>query len=384
MFCPNCGTQVEQGRFCPNCGCPLEQVKADPSLPAEETLNPANAVTEEAAPEPAEEIAAPKEESAAQATLLPTPEDAPSTQSYQQFAAYQPTIPDNYGAPLQQDDPVRRTIRSLASSPLFLVAAIAFSVSLVLTLIGNVQLSGTAFRQAWAFLQNYGADVPEIPAGIETAMSTSRITSAISGMIPSIVIGVGLWMTYAAAKRKNDKLLGSGLTVLRVMSIIELVLLCVGAGIVLLVLMIIAAVFGFSAADAGNETATIVLMVVAIAFAVLAAVFVLFIVFYVKVRKTIDTVRESLRSGVASDKVSTFVAVILFVSAAAQVLSFFTLLGAQLLLSQAEVLAGGRLQPVGMLAAALLCLVSAATDTIFGVLILKYRNAMRQLAAGGV
>lgn len=384
MFCPNCGTQVEQGRFCPNCGCPLEQVKADPSLPAEETLNPANAVTEEAAPEPAEEIAAPKEESAAQATLLPAPEDAPSTQSYQQFAAYQPTIPDNYGAPLQQDDPVRRTIRSLASSPLFLVAAITFSVSLVLTLIGNVQLSSTAFRQAWTFLQNYGADVPEIPAGIETAMSTSRITSALSGMIPSIVIGVGLWMTYAAAKRKNDKLLGSGLTVLRVMSIIELVLLCVGAGIVLLVMMIIAAVFGFSAADAGNETATIVLMVVAIAFAVLAAVFVLFIVFYVKVRKTIDTVRESLRSGVASDKVSTFVAVILFVSAAAQVLSFFTLLGAQLLLSQAEVLAGGRLQPVGMLAAALLCLVSAATDTIFGVLILKYRNAMRQLAAGGV
>lgn len=412
MFCPNCGTKVEEGRFCPNCGgglvweeISLTEQAAEPgeapaeavhlsAAPKDPTVVPptfAAAPVGNAAPPtaplsaPAAQPAAPAAEPAepAGATVtLPPPGDATAAQSYPSYEAYAPVYPGaGYGAPLQPryDDPVRETIRRLASSPLFLIGVITFTASIVLTLIGNVLFSGNigeALERLVALLRQQGLDIDELPSGIGYALGSASISSAVSSIIPSFVIGVGLWLVYLSAKGSKYKGVCSGLTILRVMSIIMLVFACIGVGILLITLLLCVLIGGIAVMEYDNSMSTLVIMVFAIGFAVCAAVGALCIVFYAKLKNTVSTVRNTWITGIPSDRVSTFVAVMLFLFALMQALGGFSAFGLYDVLGQS---ATGASRVIGSIAAIVLALADAATQVCFGILIFRYRRAMREL-----
>lgn len=49
MFCPNCGTEVEDAKFCPNCGETIEQVKNEPETIQSPEIQPTATPTQEVA-----------------------------------------------------------------------------------------------------------------------------------------------------------------------------------------------------------------------------------------------------------------------------------------------------------------------------------------------
>ena len=337
-------------------------------------MSPAAPITQPAAP--AEEAGQPDPAT----VTLPPPGDATAAQSYPTYPAYAPAYPaGGYGAslPPRYDDPVRETVRRLASSPLFLVAVLTFTASIVLTLIGNVLFSGNigaALERLVALLRQQGLNIDELPDGMGNVFGSASISSALSSLIPSVVIGVGLWLVYLAAKSSKFKGVQSGLTILRVMSIILLVGVCVAAAIVLVALLLCVVVGGIAAMEYDNSMSTLVIMVFAIGFAVCAALGVLAIVFVAKVKNTVTAVRNTWITGTPSDRVSTFVAVMLFLCAALQALSGFSAFGLYDVIGQS---AEGVSRVIGSAAASLLALTGAAMQVCFGILIFRYRRAMR-------
>ncbi len=321
MFCSHCGKQVESGKFCPYCGNPL----------------------------------------------VPT---VTQTEPVQQYPTYAPPYTQPvFGSP--SSSRVYDTIRSLAASPLFLVAAIAFTLTIVASLIFS-QFTGTYISEAFQDLQqtmlDAGLDVQEIPGQLENAARGTGILGTAISMLPTILIAAGIWMVYAAAKNRSKPMSADGLTLLRVMQIIELVFLCFGAFMMILVfVMVMALAANYSSGGSrGEEILSHTAPIIAIILVLALAIIVVAIVYMAKLIKTIKTMRDTVTTGVPSDKVSGFVAVILIIGAVIEILTGLSVLG------------------FGGWPATVLQLLNATCGICFGILILRYKKAMRELMQGSV
>jgi len=302
MFCSNCGIENAEGSaFCKNCGKPLSA----PVAPASVYTPPAEAVN-----------------------------------------------------PPLSVNPVLSAVKKVASSPLFLVAIIAYSVQILATIVNSTSIGAKVEMFLYSMLDEIGYAAPyefyEIVDAISRIGDIPYVVGTIIGLIPTILICVGLWKTYSsAASRASDTMKTSGLTMIKVVTIIQLVWVCIGLAVVeLLLMLIVVAVAAANIYESGIIIAVLVFMVI-----IFAAAFVLDIIYLAKIIKSINTAKNSISTGIPSDKVSSFVAVWTFIGAAGMLFSLAT----SFLLSAAAI-------------TSLIC---------FGILIFKYKSAMKALMYTG-
>lgn len=369
MFCPNCGSQNADGAaFCHECGTPLNAAPSEPVQEAPQFDAPAEPQYEAPAEPQYEAPAEPQHEAPSQPQFVP-----PVPPQYQPPAQPQYQPPQQFGAP----SGALAALKKLGSSTAYLIAAIALSLSAVLNFIGALVGSSSS----------YTVTIGDQTYRLSLGDGGAAIGSAIAALVPALLILLGVWLTYGAArKRDNSPFSTGGLTLLKVIYVIEFVCVCVGFGfaIIGIIALIIGASFigdlfgsvtdslgldeilkgsgykGFDKDLSASVVSAAARIGFIIALVVVVAVFVFCIFFFSKLIKTINTGKRVAKTGVASDKVSPFVAVMLYIAAGFSALSALGSLVA------------------GMIFSGLAGLCSATAVFIFALLIFKFRTAMRR------
>lgn len=306
LFCQNCGAPLPQrAKFCSACGTKTDNGPAQP-------------------------------------LYTPPAPPAPDGPAYPY-----PQVPYAPPRPTTGATPARNVLWTMCTSPLALVAAITYSLSVLLSLFNVLAFNSSS--SIWNLIMSripyYDFDMDfyhmyQIFRGTYTS-------SAIIGMVPVILIAIGLWLIYASAAQRGVRT--SGLTIIKVILIIQFVAVCIILFIALAVLVIA------GAAMAGYDEVVAVIIGAVI---VVAALAVLLILYFVKAVQTVNTIRGTFLFGNPSDRVSAYVAVLTFISAGFTVITAFFSTGALSTLSS-------------------LC--SAAASICFGIFLFSYRGKMRSL-----
>jgi hypothetical protein len=157
------------------------------------------------------------------------------------------------------------------------------------------------------------------------------IGTGLIALICPALIGVGLWLHYLASKdTSSNQIKTTGLSIIRIITIINLVFMCVGIGLVL-IFMIIAIVIIFGASFMEDATAAGVLIAFLIAyfafiFIIVAGVIAFYIIYYLQILSTIKSIMITASTGKAEKKVSLFVPIVGFITAANQLFSVLYLI----------------------------------------------------------
>ena len=296
-------------------------------------------------------------------------------QSYNRQSGYAQPGP-YYARPIvRQKTPVHDAIKAAAGSPLFMVGAILMSLSLLLSVV-------QAFIPA-DYMQIMSGILQILPRDIVSAMDLDElfyeiyraqntpVASTVISLIPSLAVSgltlAGLWITFVSGRdKKSPYLKTSGLTILKVLQIIDLVFLCIGALllVVLLIVLLIAVAtmssgMRYSSAEAAAQAVMTVAIVIMVACVALVAVT---IVYSVKVIGSLNAVKKAVDTGVAAKKASMFVAVVNFILAGFSLLDLYGIF----------VFNGW----FGLLTTA--C--TAATQIVFGICIIQYNKRVKALA----
>ena len=314
-ICPRCSTECEDNViFCISCGLKFEKPATAENNETIETIEPKEAQPQiiQSEPPPPQVIFQ------SEPPTQPPPQYQPQPQPQYQQPAYGYAQP----APLPQT-PATDLLKRASSSPLFLVFVLAYSLVVALQLFSLVTT-------------NYGY-------GIDTIQGVASIVSGAITWVLSALTMLGLWMHFAAAK--NKKIPGmktSGLTLLKVCTIITFVYLCIGMVLIglalllifiavyfgsffvgVLLLIFIALYFGsfFGALigiiawlfgnNIGISSIGPVIVCIIGGIYVIAAIFV--IIYYVKIFKSIKAATLCAKTGSANYKMSSFVPVVNFI-----------------------------------------------------------------------
>ncbi len=279
-----------------------------------------------------------------------TPPPAP-TPDYQPPVSYAPPV--NYPSPVAPANPVIEAFRSVASSPLLLVAVILLSVSIVLSFLAvgeNMVSLNEVFGELGEVVNS--SELNELLGEVgNLEVSTGNSV----GSIWNILLAVGLWMTFASAKKQQSTIATGGLTMVWVVSIISLISTCLLVALVAILSVVLALLVAGSEGGAFAATLAVVLLLL------FGGIFAFAIVCEVKQMKTINVARQTLTTGLPSDKVSMLVIVMAIIAGGVQVLSGLDFLTA----------------PLSSLSNA----AYGVSTILLAVVGLNYRRAMRQLMA---
>lgn len=229
--------------------------------------------------------------------------------------------PCSVGTPMLSSNPAVNVIKKIGSSPLFLTAVILYSVTLVLTFISSITAGSAIPYYAYSFMESYGYGEslpPSVYYSMMDASSGATAFGAILGLIPSILIAVGMWITWATCRSTTSgNISTAGLTICKVISIITLVLLCIVAAIFVVAcfVLIFAGAAAFSSDSyyssyAAGATAGLVFVVI-----LCAAVFALMIAYYASIVRTINRIKTSAMTGVPEYRISRFLTTLMWITA---------------------------------------------------------------------
>lgn len=247
------------------------------------------------------------------------------------------------------------TVRQLLSSALVIAGAVCFSLYIILYLAGVFTGEAVSFINTLLSYEDYV---------ISYSPFVIMIISAVC-VIPDIILAIGVWLIYsAAAKRSIRSIKTSGLTVIKVITIIKFVVCMILFAAVLFILGF-EAVITFtgsqgiiSAETAVSKAAAVILPAVA---ALLCAVFV---IYYIMLIKSLTTIKRTVSSGRPSAKISVYVAVISFLFAVCLAASIIAFL---------------RLESIFMAVSGGL---RAVSFILFGIFLLIYRSRLRSMTDG--
>ncbi len=303
MICPRCGKPAEEGmNHCPYCGAPLQQDSQQASTP--------------------------------RYTAAPTPG---------------PALAGNSAEP-----PVIQLMRRMARSPYFLVPAIGFTCMVAFNLAAGLFNASPAVLESYlAPLYAYSNDAQM--ASIADTLSvvlTASAGGALLGQIPAILVAVSIWMMYATAVNESGKpLQTAGLTIIRVLQIISLVLVCLTA-------LLIVVIFGLVFVGLGQfDDAGAAMAVMAVVLVLIAVIFALDIVYYVKLVGLLNNLRQTIWTGTPQGKISSYVAVLSILGGVVSLGTFLT----------------------GNVFSGLAGVASAVSGIGFGIFLFQYRDQLRAL-----
>ena len=249
------------------------------------------------------------------------------------------------------------TLKKMATSPLYLACAIAYTCQIVFSICSLIWDRASVI----SMLQKY---LGSGSASLEMSMAISSLSQEFSGIniasflgyIPTVLMSVGIWMLFLSAKNATDDALNpSGLTFVKVSTIIHIVCLILATLFVEFIFFMLA--WAFNEVADGLASVVITVMIV-------FAVFMAFPIFmYIKVVTTVNTMKRTIQTQVPSYKVSVFVAVMSIVSGVGYVI---------LLLNSISLFS-------------VLSSVSMAVACIgFGVFLFRYRKEMQMLMEGNI
>lgn len=347
MYCTSCGINNEDGAaFCANCGAKLEQ-SATPA-PVAETPTAADILVE--SPEGA------RQGDTAQ-TEQPVPPPAPIY------------LPPTYNA-------VIGTVKKMGTSGKFKSIAILFSVIAGLIVVAEF-MSAFVIPTVYSALPAYGDEMQ-----LEVTTAFPSFPSA-----TTILTIVGLWLVYAACKKPENAVKTGGLMVLKVVSILQLVgaWLAAAAGCIVLLAFSLVPELKNMLETANSELTPIdasinATQILAVAGAFFIAVMAVTILFCFKKLQTVNAVLDSVRTGIPSQKASSFYGAMLYVGGAV-----LTVLGliAIVVGFGAAILLRSHVSPsvfeLVMVVCAAVMFANAAFNFILGSLVFEFRSEMKNI-----
>lgn len=258
-------------------------------------------------------------------------------------------------------DKVRLTAKKVGASPAFLIA----TIFLTLTLVGQLFSLLTAGNIFGSLLAESGIALPQL--------KTVTLAAGIIGMLPALLITIGLWITYGTCVSRKPKANTAGLTMIFVVNLVLMVFSCLA---LLASLLPCFYIYGHTL-DSYIQS-----MALGAGLAILA-IFVFVLIYYIKLCTTITNIRNTLRTGIPNRRVSRFIAVMCYISG-----GFMILGGISNLLSIGVVSldsyyneAFSYMLPFDYLLTAISNLLTATVQIIFGALIFSYRRKMVALEA---
>lgn len=239
-------------------------------------------------------------------------------------------------------------VKSFIASPIVFVMCVVFSIALLLSIISGVTAAGSVGAEI-------NVNIPyeyrsQIPDGFYDAVDIANDIMVFVSNVPSIILTIGMWLMYSSA-RSSSVMNTTGLTMIRGISIFYLVMMCIVCGIFALCGLVIMYAALISAFE----------LMIGIAFIIIiigCGLLALFIVFFAKLVVMLGRIRNTLITGVADDRISSFVAVMCFVLAGINFISSL-----QFILFDFLTFVSG--------------IVTVASMIIFGVLIFSYRSMIK-------
>ncbi|MCD7823063.1 MAG: zinc ribbon domain-containing protein [Oscillospiraceae bacterium] len=300
MFCSKCGTEnPDNANFCQGCGSPL----TNPAQQAAENLYQSPPVPN------------------------PTVCSEPTAQS-----------------PLE-------ALRKVATSVLFRFTAFAFCsliLSNILVLLDSSYIWG-------AFTEIFRNVDPEMVNEASSYIGSFSIITAIISQIPYVLIAIGLWVTYAAAAGKKDKPFNTaGLTMIKVIYVIELVAVCV-----LLALCMVAMLIASITADNSKDAMMVFGFVIALD--IIFGVIIFWLAMIIKSLNAAKTAAHEESGKHLGKNASAFVGILCYIAGVINILS------AILSIMSFSIVAFCN------------CAIGAVVQFCFGVLIFRFRSEIKRL-----
>lgn len=215
-------------------------------------------------------------------------------------------------------------IKSFFSSPLVLAAIIAFGLSMICSILVSANATSSIFGYS-----------PYDDYWFTLAESISTSIGAFLSLIPSTIILIGFILIYTSARNKEyPNVKDSGFAVLKVMSVIGLVFMCIAFVFIFLALILYALIIPYGAdvsvdifgsyyyPDIDTRSTGAMIAIIIFMTIILGMIAAFAISFSALTVRTISTMRKTAESGVPSDKVSSFVAVIYIISGILQVVAY--------------------------------------------------------------
>ena len=254
-------------------------------------------------------------------------------------------------------------IRTMAVSVLFLIAAIGYSMYVLFELLsgfsggsGIMDIMNSAMQMSGGYsTMDYSA-----VQALSGFMSGMTMFTTVITLLPAMLIMAGIWLAFAAAKRNVlPGLASTGLTMVRIVVIVQLVFACIGLALVELICILVMVGVNTAASYYGSGGSAIGIMIlIMLLFAAVSAVQ---ITYYLKLSGTIKRMKTALITGQADAKVSLYVEILCYISGA---LTAFGALGSLVSFS-----VFGFLADVGL----------ATANICFAMLLRRYRNNMELL-----
>lgn len=267
--------------------------------------------------------------------------------------------PDAYVPQMPTLSPVMQALKQLATSPLYITGAVAYSCMILFNIVAAVSGgAGGGLANYLSMLNNYGLDTGELNYMLGSAMGVMTGTSiffTLLSQIPAILIAVGIWMVFASASdRTGQPMTTGGLTLIRVLQIISIV----GQSLLLLILEIALVITMVSLSRYSDD----VVPIAATGMVLILLIIGLSLLYSFKLVQTLGTMQRAIRFQKPLSRVSGYVAVLNILGGA---LSLFSM-----------IVAGG-------LFPALAVLCAAVASIVFGVFLFQYRGRMEALKMTG-
>lgn len=254
--------------------------------------------------------------------------------------------------------------KKLFASPVVLVATIALTLTCLLKIINVFSIPAAVYLGDAVY-----------------AVAIVSVLLVLIAMVPSLLICIGLWITYASAVGKGTSLKTGGLTTISVSLMIYRVLLYIYLGcsaVAVIMMMVEGFIVGY-----GAEKLLIALVALLCAI-IIALVIALPLIFYTFASKTVRQMKNTARTGQPSESVSSFVAVMCFITAAISLSStlfsyLYSRLLTQLAFGYLDISIPINMSSVGNVIASV-C--NSAFCIAVGIFLFQYRGKMKTLMPG--
>lgn len=252
---------------------------------------------------------------------------------------------------MEKQQEVLNTIKRVCTSPVALVAIIAYTAAVILRLLDFI----SGFSSIWSYIDgtSFLSDTESLFSDFYTVIEKMIAVIGIIGLVSAILTAVGLWITYSSAR--NPRMAGmktTGLTLIKVILVTSLVYISV-AVVAIVTILFIAEI---NLSDRYTDLMMTVLGIIVVT--AMAISLTLGILYYVKAIQTVNRLKNTIVSGIPSDKVSVLVAVSSLIVGGYTVIFIPKSLGVMAVFTN-------------------LC--SAAAFIAFGIFLFFYRNKMRLL-----
>lgn len=290
MICKQCNREIPEGsKICPYCGTTVQEVQYQPVTGGTKRFC-SNCGTE----------------IPSQSRYCPncgTDAGAPAVSTQQSYAA-------TPAAAAPKATTVAGVLQEMCASPLAIIMLALYSLGIIFSIAssgGILSIISSLMTKIYGYsYYGYGSEISELIGMLDGVGVSYGVISA----IPTIIMAIGLWLLWASARTGRPQT--TGMTMIQVILTIQCVCSFISTG-TYAILGIVLAVRIYEWAKGTAIGLMLLLWLVAGVYAVIG-------VFYLKSIKIVKTIKSSILTAVASDALSNFVGIVAMILGGASLL----------------------------------------------------------------